>query len=52
MLRLFGPLATDEAGEVIAEAEDEPFIFVQDPFEHHDSDSDAELPKIIPARPF
>jgi hypothetical protein len=52
MLRLFGPLATGEDGEIIAEGEDEPFIFVQDPFEQHDSDSDAELPQTIPARPF
>ena len=53
LLRLFGPLARDEDGEIIAEGEDEPFIFVEDPFEAHDSDSDMEeLPRTVPARPF
>jgi hypothetical protein len=53
MLRLFGTLATDEEGEITAEGEDEPFTFVQDPYEQHNSDSDIEeMPRIIPARPF
>ena len=53
MLRLFGPLTTDEDGEITADGEDEPFIFVADPHEAHDSDSDIEeLPMTVPARPF
>ena len=53
LLRLFGPLTRDEDGEIIAEGEDEPFIFVEDPFEQRDSDSDVEeTPRTVPARPF
>ena len=53
LLRLFGPLATNDEGEIIVEGEDEPFIWVADPLEAHDSDSEIEdIPRTIPARPF
>lgn len=53
LLRLFGPLATDDNGEIIADGEDEPFILVEDPYEAHDSDSDVEeIPRTITAPPF
>ena len=54
LLRLFGPLEIDpETGEIIADGDEEPFIFTEDAAEAIEGDSDTEqVPRTIPPRPF